>query len=271
MGNFQWYQPPNQKVTGEPKNAESKIGAPEPRGNHTITHHKGKVYVFGGHGGVGYSTKAFNDLFVLDCESFEWTPLEPQGNPPDPRGGHSAQIFGDNDMLMIFGGWSQITQFQNIMLYDINQNQWVDPEISHEIPKWNMAGIIVPSIPSWKYFIFGGHVGIFEEGGNRTSSKLVDESYVLDVATKKWYPIVLEEDKPLKPKCRENTGTVYDEGGARLVMFGGWSNAWLDDMYTLNVSSVVGPSYAIDKLSPALGPLTGKQRVTITGAGFKDS
>jgi dynein heavy chain len=40
---------------------------------------------------------------------------------------------------------------------------------------------MVPSIPSFKYFIFGGSVGNFEEGGNRTGSKLVDETYVLDV------------------------------------------------------------------------------------------
>jgi len=48
------------------------------------------VYIFGGHGGVGYSTKSFNDLYALDCESFEWTPIEPTGTPPDPRGGHNT-------------------------------------------------------------------------------------------------------------------------------------------------------------------------------------
>jgi dynein heavy chain len=37
------------------------------------------------------------------------------------------------------------------------------------------------SIPSWKYFIFGGSVGSFEEGGNRTNSRFVDDSWVLDV------------------------------------------------------------------------------------------
>ena len=30
-----WQQPPNQKAGGEPKNAESKIGAPDPRSHHT--------------------------------------------------------------------------------------------------------------------------------------------------------------------------------------------------------------------------------------------
>ena len=93
-------------MTGEPKNAESKIGAPEPRGNHSVTFHKNRVFVFGGHGGVGYSRKAFNDLYVLDCDSFEWTQMEPAGTPPDCRGGHSAAIMGNNDILMIFGGWS---------------------------------------------------------------------------------------------------------------------------------------------------------------------
>jgi dynein heavy chain len=56
------------------------------------------------------------------------------------------------------------------MIYDINADEWQDPEIAHEIPKWNMCGIIAPSIPTWKYFIFGGSCGSFEEGGNRTSS-----------------------------------------------------------------------------------------------------
>lgn len=52
-----------------------------------------------------------------------------------------------------------------------------------------MAGIMVPSIPSWKYFIFGGQVGNFEEGGNRTASRLVDDTFVLDVDAKKWSPV----------------------------------------------------------------------------------
>lgn len=40
---------------------------------------------------------------------------------------------------------------------------------------------MVPAIPSWKYFIFGGSIGNFEEGGNRTVSQLSDSSYVLDI------------------------------------------------------------------------------------------
>ncbi len=87
---------------------------------------------------------------------------------------------------MMFGGWSYNSQFANIMLYDIEGNKWVDPEVAHEVPKWNHSGIMAPAIPSWKYFIFGGSVGSFEEGGNRTGSRFVDDAYVLDVDSKKW-------------------------------------------------------------------------------------
>lgn len=51
---FQWSKPANQISGGEPKNAESKIGAPQPRYGHSATFYEGKVYVFGGHGGVNY-------------------------------------------------------------------------------------------------------------------------------------------------------------------------------------------------------------------------
>ena len=40
---------------------------------------------------------------------------------------------------------------------------------------------MAPAIPFWKFFVFGGSVGNFEEGGNRTLSRMSDDSYVLDL------------------------------------------------------------------------------------------
>ena len=45
------------------------------------------------------------------------------------------------------------------MIYDIEKNEYIDPEVVHESPKWNHSAVLAPSIPSWKYFIFGGSVG----------------------------------------------------------------------------------------------------------------
>lgn len=64
---------------------------------------------------------------------------------------------------------------------------------------------------------------------------------------------------------------AYDHKDSRLLIFGGWNNGWLSDFYALNVSKVVGPSYAITHIEPPLGQLSGNVPVTIKGVGFKDA
>ena len=63
----------------------------------------------------------------------------------------------------------------------------------------------------------------------------------------------------------------FEKEDSRLVIFGGWANNWLDDMWALNVGSITGPSYAIFGIEPKMGPLTGNTDIIITGAGFRDS
>jgi dynein heavy chain len=48
----------------------SKIGGPEPRAYHSMTYHKNKIIIFGGHGGVDYQRTAFNDIYELDLDTF---------------------------------------------------------------------------------------------------------------------------------------------------------------------------------------------------------
>jgi dynein heavy chain len=134
---------------------------------------------------------------------------------------------------------------------------------------------MAPSIPSWKYFIFGGSVGSFEEGGNRTSSRYVDDTFYLDVDEMEWRAVELENEEDgkhvLKPKPREQPAIFYDLYEQRVIVYGGWSNNWLSDMWSLNVSMITGPPYAIFSIKPALGPLTGKTKSVIKGEGFKNT
>lgn len=58
---------------------------------------------------------------------------------------------------------------------------------------------------------------------------------------------------------------VYDPNDSRLIIYGGWANNWLNDMWVLNVSSITGPPYAIFEIDPMLGPVTGRTKVRIRG------
>jgi dynein heavy chain len=63
----------------------------------------------------------------------------------------------------------------------------------------------------------------------------------------------------------------YDTDDARLICFGGWNSGWLNDLYTLNVSKIVGPPYAIESIDPPLGQLSGNVPLKIKGVGFRDN
>ena len=67
------------------------------RYSHTATVWNQKLVVFG-----GWSGSRCNDLYVLDCLTWEWEEIRPQGSIPSGRAGHTATLFGDH--LVVFGG-----------------------------------------------------------------------------------------------------------------------------------------------------------------------
>ena len=229
--------------------------------------------MFGGHGGVNYQRVAFNDLYSFDLETQKWEKIEPANNPPEGRGGHT--MFSVGRMLYVYGGWNSESQFTNTIRYNLDTNEWYDPDIYNDLPRWNHCGIMVEAIPSWKYFIFGGETGEFPEGGPRNFGSFTNTACFLDIDSLRWSTIFLEDNsddgKPLIPSAREYAAMSYDQKDSRLLLFGGWSNGWLNDMYSLNVSKITGPPYAVVDIVPALGQLSGNVPVTIKGVGFKDA
>jgi len=107
---------------------------------------------------------------------------------------------------------------------------------------------MVEAIPSWKYFIFGGESEYFSEGAARSFGACQDTACYLDLESMKWQTIAPESKE--KPQVREYSSMVYDADESRLIIFGGWNTGWLNDLYLLNVSKVVGPPYAISSIEP---------------------
>jgi dynein heavy chain len=55
---------------------------------------------------------------------------------------------------------------------------------------------------------------------------------------------------------------------SRIILFGGWAGKWLDDIYSLDVSKLIGPPYLITGVSPSIGPITGGTELTVEGVDF---
>ena len=111
----------------------------------------------------------------------------------------------------------------------------------------------------------------YVEGADRKFGAYANSSCFLDLGTVQWTTFASDPSQfSNMPNPREYAGMTYDSRESRLVVFGGWNNGWLDDLYSLNVAKIVGPSYAITSSEPALGQLSGKSKLTIRGQGFKE-
>jgi dynein heavy chain len=83
------------------------IGAPPPRANCGNCYAEGKIFIYGGHGGLGYNRCAYADIYSFDIDSETWQKHEQKGTytpPPVGRGGNS--IFVCNGKLYSYGGWN---------------------------------------------------------------------------------------------------------------------------------------------------------------------
>lgn len=40
----------------------------------------------------------------------------------------------------------------------------MEVNINLDLPRWNHAAILIPALPRWKLFFFGGSAGYFDEG-----------------------------------------------------------------------------------------------------------
>lgn len=97
-------QPQNSSQAAEPAH-------PAPRRAHTTVLYQGKIYIFGGGNGL----TALNDLWTLDVTRLDsslrggsgngglkWSQLKPEGEPPAPRGYHTANLIGN--VMVVVGG-----------------------------------------------------------------------------------------------------------------------------------------------------------------------
>ena len=173
------------RIGGKPsmENNESDIGAPTPRANMGSCVFKEKVIIFGGHGGVNFERKNFNDVHTFDFESETWTKLNPSGGAPEGRGGCSvfARDHESGEKIYIYGGWNSEKQYNEIWMLDLVKLEWTDCDIFNGVPRWNHCSLLIEAIPTSKFFIFGGECAEYNEGAARSFGEYVNSSCYIDL------------------------------------------------------------------------------------------
>ena len=95
-----------------------------------------KVYVFGGQEptrGV-----CFNDVVVLDCDSWQWSRLEVRGASPPPRNSHTTVVTNGGRLLVVYGGASsEGGALGDVYVLDLMEGaeRWTRPTVGGQAPE----------------------------------------------------------------------------------------------------------------------------------------
>ncbi|CAK9214515.1 unnamed protein product [Sphagnum troendelagicum] len=92
---------------------------PSPRADHVAAVHRDRyLFLFGG----GSRSNCYNDLYVLDLESMEWSQAQTQGTVPSPHAGHAGATIGNS--FYIIGGGDNKSGISDTLVLNMDTLVW---------------------------------------------------------------------------------------------------------------------------------------------------
>lgn len=174
-------------------------------------------------GGQDAKRSLLNDLHILDLETMTWDEIDTLGVPPSPRSDHAAAVHA-GCYLLIFGGGSHATCFNDLHVLDLQTMEWSRPTQQGDIPssRAGHAGVTVGE----NWFIAGG-------GDNKSG---VSQTVVLNMSTLVWSVVTTVEGRG--PLASEGLSLVLSSfnGEDYLVSFGGYNGRYSNEVNVLKPS-----------------------------------
>ncbi|KAL3538125.1 hypothetical protein ACH5RR_001491 [Cinchona calisaya] len=193
---------------------------PVSRGGQSVTLVGTSLVIFGGQDA---KRSLLNDLHILDLETMTWDEIDTLGVSPSPRSDHAAAVHAER-YLLIFGGGSHATCFNDLHVLDLQTMEWSRPTQQGEIPspRAGHAGVTVGE----NWFIVGG-------GDNKSG---VSQTVVLNMSTLVWSVVTSVQGRV--PLASEGLSLVLRSynGEDILVSFGGYNGRYSNEVNVLKPS-----------------------------------
>uniref|UniRef100_M4CM37 Galactose oxidase/kelch repeat superfamily protein n=1 Tax=Brassica campestris TaxID=3711 RepID=M4CM37_BRACM len=150
------------------------------------------------------------------------------GTPPQPRSGHTAVNVGKS-MVVVFGGLVDKKFLNDIIVYDIENKLWFEPECTGSVSE----GKVGPTPRAFHVAItVDCHMFIF---GGRSGGKRLGDFWVLDTDIWQWSELTSFGDLPT-PRDFSAAAAI---GNQKIVLCGGWDGKkWLSDVYVMDTMSL---------------------------------
>ena len=167
-----------------------------------------QLFMFGGLDSSGDR----NDLWAFSVDNQQWTQINPSGQAPNPRHGHTVTLDPVRRRVIVIAGEGG-GFFGDAWAYDIQANAWT--QLSG-----NSSG------PDPRY----GHSGIYDPKRDRivishgfTSAGRFDDTWALDLKSNSWSDISPSSMRPLR-RCLHHA--VYVPQSDQMLLYGGCSSGF---------------------------------------------
>ncbi|XP_061364937.1 tip elongation aberrant protein 1-like [Gastrolobium bilobum] len=197
---------------------------PEAREGHSAAVVGKRLFIFGGCGKSADNNNEvyYNDLYILNTETFVWKFATTSGSPPSPRDSHTCSSW-KNKIIVIGGEDGHDYYLSDVHILDADTLIWRELSTS---------GQLLPPRAGHSTVSFGKNLFVF--GGFTDAQNLYNDLYMLDVDTGIWTNVTTTNNGP---SARFSVaGDCLDpfKGGV-LVFIGGCNKSLeaLDDMYYL--------------------------------------
>ncbi|KAG7556688.1 Acyl-CoA-binding protein ACBP [Arabidopsis suecica] len=193
---------------------------PISRGGQSATLVGKSLVIFGGQDG---KKSLLNDLHILHLDTMTWDEIDVVGSPPTPRSDHAAAVHAER-YLLIFGGGSHTTCFDDLHVLDLQTMEWSRHTQQGEAPtpRAGHAGVTIGE----NWYIVGG-------GDNKSGAS---KTVVLNMSTLAWSVVTsVQGHVPLASEGLSLVVSSYNDEDI-VVAFGGYNGHYNNEVNVLKPS-----------------------------------
>jgi len=158
----------------------------------------------------------FDDTWRLDPAAASWTDVSP-GSSPLERCLHTACYDAVGHRMIMYGG-QNTGPLGDLWAFDLTANTWAELTPVTSPPARFFASSIYDA-SNRRMTIFGGNTGV-----------RVNDAWVFDMWTGEWTALV---PTGTKPSAREGAAAIYDGANDRMLVFGGFTGIYQNDLWAL--------------------------------------
>lgn len=213
---------------------------PEAREGHSAALVGKRLFIFGGCGKSSSSNEEvyYNDLYILNTETFVWKRATTSGTPPSPRDSHTCSSW-KNNFIVIGGEDGHDYYLSDVHILDTDTLVWRE---------LNTLGHLLTPRAGHSTVAFGKKLFVF--GGFTDAQNLYNDLYMLDIDTGVWTKVATVGDSP---SARFSVaGDCLDPHRRGVLAFLGGCNKSLEalgDMYYLHTGLIKESEQRLEKLS----------------------